>query len=139
MTISGPSHPSTPDPNRHPLAQIRAARGWSYQQLARLIAARARTQGIGMAAERQKVWRWEHRGVTPDRATQRILAEILGVPPEQRAARPWPAWLPTVQPAPCACDNAELRRELAEARVRLAELTCQAQQRPACRTLQRQR
>jgi tetratricopeptide (TPR) repeat protein len=48
-----------------------------------------------MAAERQKVWRWEHRGVVPDRVSQLALAAELGVSGEMIDSHPWPAWLPT--------------------------------------------
>jgi uncharacterized repeat protein (TIGR03917 family) len=89
-----PASCGPPDP-RHPLAQVRAARGWSYQALARVVAKRAKALGVNMAAERQKVWRWEHRGVVPDRVTQLALAAELGVPPHLVGLEPWPAWLPT--------------------------------------------
>jgi tetratricopeptide (TPR) repeat protein/transcriptional regulator with XRE-family HTH domain len=80
----------------HPLAFVRAQRGWSYQRLARVVAKRARDLGVAnMAAERQKVWRWEHRGVVPDRVSQLALAAELGVPTEKIDSHPWPAWLPT--------------------------------------------
>lgn len=80
----------------HPLAFVRAQRGWSYQRLARVVARRARDLGVAnMAAERQKVWRWEHRGVVPDRVSQLALAAELGVPKERLESHPWPAWLPT--------------------------------------------
>lgn len=46
-----------------------------------------------MAAERQKVWRWENRGVTPGASTQIALAALLGVSEVDRVARPWPDWL----------------------------------------------
>ncbi|WP_374582934.1 hypothetical protein [Frankia sp. CiP3] len=83
------------EPIVHPLARVRAAHGWSYQQLARLIAQQARQMGVAnMAAERQKIWRWEHKGVVPDQLSQRALAALLGVPAEVVAAHPWPAWLP---------------------------------------------
>ncbi len=127
------SHPCTPDPHRHPLAHIRTTHGWSYQKLARLIAARARSYGVGMAAERQKVWRWEHRGVTPDRLTQRCLADVLGVPHEQLAAHPWPGWLPTTEQPACHQEISELRRQLAEARQQLAAQVRPAGQRVVCR------
>ncbi len=79
----------------HPLARVRAARGWSYQQLARVIARQARQMGVpNMAAERQKTWRWEHKGVVPDQLSQRALAAVLDVPTEVVVAHPWPAWLP---------------------------------------------
>src|SRR5262245_42433391 len=80
----------------HPLTFVRAQRGWTYQKLARVVAKRARDLGEGnMAAERQKVWRWEHRGVVPDRVSQRALAAELGVPTERLESHPWPSWLPT--------------------------------------------
>jgi transcriptional regulator with XRE-family HTH domain len=80
----------------HPLAFVRAQRGWSYQKLARVVAKRARDLGVAnMAAERQKVWRWEHRGVVPDRVSQLALATELGVPAERLESHPWPSWLPT--------------------------------------------
>ncbi|KLL10478.1 MULTISPECIES: transcriptional regulator [Protofrankia] len=80
----------------HPLAFVRAQRGWSYQRLARVVARRARDLGVAnMAAERQKVWRWEHRGVVPDRVSQLALAAELGVSAEKVESHPWPAWLPT--------------------------------------------
>ncbi len=79
----------------HPLARVRAARGWSYQQLARVIARQARQMGVpNMAAERQKTWRWEHKGVVPDQLSQRALAAVLEVPTEVVVAHPWPTWLP---------------------------------------------
>ncbi|ABW15495.1 putative transcriptional regulator [Parafrankia sp. EAN1pec] len=80
----------------HPLAFVRAQRGWSYQRLARVVARRARDLGVAnMAAERQKVWRWEHRGVVPDRVSQLALAAELGVPTDRLESHPWPSWLPT--------------------------------------------
>ncbi len=96
----GQPHPDERDARRekpaaHPLARVRAAHGWSYQQLARMIARQARQMGVAnMAAERQKTWRWEHRGVVPDQLSQRALAVLLGVPLEVVVAHPWPAWLP---------------------------------------------
>ena len=122
MTLTSPTHSCAPDPSLHPLARIRAARCWSQQYLARLIAAQARAQGIGIAAERQKVWRWEHRGVTPDRLTQACLANLLRVPHAELAAHPWPAWLPSAEPPACQQEIQALRRELAEAREQLAVL-----------------
>ncbi|WP_420801687.1 transcriptional regulator [Pseudofrankia asymbiotica] len=80
----------------HPLTFVRAQRGWTYQKLARVVAKRARDLGeANMAAERQKVWRWEHRGVVPDRVSQVALATELGVPTERLESHPWPSWLPT--------------------------------------------
>ncbi|ONH54637.1 hypothetical protein CcI49_30220 [Frankia sp. CcI49] len=56
----------------------RAAHGWSYQ-LARLIAAHARRADSNTAADHQKIWRWERRGIAPDRFTRGLLAELLGL------------------------------------------------------------
>ncbi|MFJ6213347.1 hypothetical protein ACIQGZ_08465 [Streptomyces sp. NPDC092296] len=83
----------------HPLAEVRRDRGWSYQDVARLVAENARALGVPMAARREKVWRWEHWGVIPERDSQRALARALGVPHTELDTRPWPAWL-TVEPGP---------------------------------------
>ncbi|WP_327292346.1 hypothetical protein [Streptomyces sp. NBC_01198] len=78
----------------HPLAYIRRRHGWSYQDLARVIADHARALGVPMAARREKVWRWEHWGVVPEADSQRALARALGIPAREVDARPWPRWLP---------------------------------------------
>ncbi|WP_433893928.1 hypothetical protein [Streptomyces sp. CA-111067] len=78
----------------HPLAYIRRRHGWSYQDLARVIADHARALGVPMAARREKVWRWEHWGVVPEADSQRALARALGVPARELESRPWPRWLP---------------------------------------------
>ncbi|MFJ4848434.1 MULTISPECIES: hypothetical protein [unclassified Streptomyces] len=78
----------------HPLAYVRRSHGWSYQDLARVVAENARALGVPMAARREKVWRWEHWGVVPERDSQRALARALGVPLRDVDARPWPGWLP---------------------------------------------
>ena len=44
----------------HPLAYVRRRHGWSYQDLARVIADHALALRVPMAARREKVWRWEH-------------------------------------------------------------------------------
>jgi hypothetical protein len=80
---------------RHPLAAVRAARGWSYQDLVEAVAAQSRSLGVPMAARREKAWRWENWGVVPDADSQRALAMALGVPPARMGVRPWPGWLPT--------------------------------------------
>jgi tetratricopeptide (TPR) repeat protein len=78
----------------HPLAYVRRRHGWSYQDLARVIADNARILGVPMAARREKVWRWEHWGVVPEADSQRALARALGIPPRELELRPWPRWLP---------------------------------------------
>jgi tetratricopeptide (TPR) repeat protein len=78
----------------HPLAYVRRRHGWSYQDVARVIAEHARALGVPMAARREKVWRWEHWGVVPEADSQRALARALGIPAHEVDARPWPRWLP---------------------------------------------
>jgi tetratricopeptide (TPR) repeat protein len=78
----------------HPLSCVRAARGWSYQDLVSVIARRVGN----MAARREKAWRWEHWGVVPDLDSQRALAEVLGIGEEEIKLRPWPLWLPDGDP-----------------------------------------
>lgn len=80
--------------SRHPLAYVRRRHGWSYQDLARVIAEHARALGVPMAARREKVWRWEHWGVVPEADSQRALARALGIPQRELELRPWPRWLP---------------------------------------------
>lgn len=78
----------------HPLAYVRRRHGWSYQDLARVIADHALALGVPMAARREKVWRWEHWGVVPEADSQRALARALGIPARELELRPWPRWLP---------------------------------------------
>ncbi|MEW1859630.1 hypothetical protein AB0399_04510 [Streptomyces sp. NPDC088194] len=84
----------TPAASTHPLAYVRRRHGWSYQDLARVIADHARVLGVPMAARREKVWRWEHWGVVPEADSQRALARALGIAPRELELHPWPRWLP---------------------------------------------
>jgi hypothetical protein len=80
----------------HPLTYVRHARGWSLQRLVDEIAHHARQLGTSnMANRREKAWRWERWGVTPDRLTQLALARALGVSADLVDEQPWPRWLPT--------------------------------------------
>lgn len=82
--------------HHHPLAWIRAARGWTHQDVANTIAVHSRKLQLGSpAAQRQKVWRWEHVGVVPDLRSQQALAAALDVSVERMRLLPWPRWLPT--------------------------------------------
>ncbi|WP_157241047.1 hypothetical protein [Catenuloplanes japonicus] len=47
----------------------------------------------GMAVHREKVWRWENRGVVPDDAAQRALAAEFRISERLVADHPWPQWL----------------------------------------------
>ncbi|MCL2554502.1 MAG: helix-turn-helix domain-containing protein, partial [Actinomycetia bacterium] len=93
MDDSNVAHDDTAG-STHPLAYIRRRHGWSYQDVARVIAEHARALGVPMAARREKVWRWEHWGVVPEADSQRALARALGVPAKELQTRPWPRWLP---------------------------------------------
>ncbi|MFF3855733.1 transcriptional regulator [Micromonospora sp. NPDC002575] len=84
------------DPLIHPLSVVRAARGWTYQDVVDAIAKRSRN----MAARREKAWRWEHWGVVPDMGSQLALAAELGVPQDRVRQAPWPQWLPDGDPIP---------------------------------------
>lgn len=70
-----------------------------------------------MAAQRQKIWRWEHRNVTPDRISQLALARELGVPESEVTAHPWPTWLPEIEPPACVREINALRGILAQVRL----------------------
>ncbi|WP_328911946.1 MULTISPECIES: hypothetical protein [unclassified Streptomyces] len=94
MDGSNVARESSSAASTHPLAYVRRRHGWSYQDLARVIADHARALGVPMAARREKVWRWEHWGVVPEADSQRALARALGIPPRELELRPWPRWLP---------------------------------------------
>ncbi|WP_018909421.1 hypothetical protein [Salinispora arenicola] len=80
----------------HPLSVVRAARGWTYQDVVDVIAKRSRN----MAARREKAWRWEHWGVVPDMESQLALAAELRVPQDRVRQVHWPQWLPDADPIP---------------------------------------
>jgi hypothetical protein len=83
---------------KHPLTYVRAQRGWSLRIALREIAKAAEALGINMAVGTpEKIWRWENRGVVPDRFSQRALAHALNVPPERLELLPWPRWLPDAE------------------------------------------
>ncbi|KPM55857.1 transcriptional regulator [Frankia sp. CcI49] len=119
MFVVRPDHPLVfPEPGpTHPLRRLRALHGWSYETVARIVAARARELGVSsMAAQRQKIWRWENRGVIPDRISQLALARELGVSDHEVSAHPWPTWLPSLGAPTCAQQIATLRGLLEQVR-----------------------
>ncbi|WP_162907550.1 hypothetical protein [Allorhizocola rhizosphaerae] len=79
--------------SRHPLAHVRQSRGWSLSDVARIVSCRS---GLNMASWRQKVNRWERRGVVPEPAAQYALADELDVPRTAVQRLGWPRWLLTV-------------------------------------------
>jgi hypothetical protein len=91
--VAGASHPDQSAVLAHPLSYVRAERGWTYQALAEVV---ARTVG-NMAADRNKAYRWERRGVEPEDDAQLALAKVLGVPAEVVRTVGWPGWLPVGQ------------------------------------------
>lgn len=95
-------HSPVPELMTHPLTYARLAEGWSFRAAARKLAASARALGINMATGGpEKFWRWETKGVTPDRDSQRALAHAFGVPAARLEVLPWPRWLPGAEDA-CA-------------------------------------
>lgn len=78
----------------HPLAHVRASRGWSQQRLAELLQRHARASRINLGTGKNRIWRWENYGTIPDEETQLLLAELLEVSAKHVAEHPWPHWLP---------------------------------------------
>lgn len=78
----------------HPLAYVRATRGWSQAGLAQQLRQAARERRVNLATGKNRIWRWENYGTIPDEETQLLLAEILEVPAELVATLSWPQWLP---------------------------------------------
>ncbi|MFF4429793.1 helix-turn-helix transcriptional regulator [Streptomyces sp. NPDC001513] len=80
--------------NTHALALVRAARGMTGVDLAREICAAAERRGLRSGTTKQRIYKWEVDGVTPDRESQEYIAEVFGVPLENVDVRSWPNWLP---------------------------------------------
>ncbi|MGW6795648.1 XRE family transcriptional regulator [Streptomyces chartreusis] len=78
----------------HPLAQARLASGMTGVDLAREICRAAARRGLRSGATKQRVYKWEAQGVTPDADSQTYIAEALGVPASAVDPRSWPHWLP---------------------------------------------
>ncbi|MGW0333543.1 XRE family transcriptional regulator [Streptomyces sp. NPDC003011] len=78
----------------HPLAQARKAIGLNQVEFAREIRRAAERRGLRSGATKQRVYKWETEGVTPDADSQAYIAEALGVPAAAVDPRSWPHWLP---------------------------------------------
>jgi transcriptional regulator with XRE-family HTH domain len=88
----------------HPLACVRAERGgWSMENLAHRIRLAGKQQGLLVRTTRGRVWRWETGRAMPDETSQRLLAQVLGVPWDAVQRLGWPNWLPV-----CARDRVVL-------------------------------
>ncbi|MFE9679276.1 XRE family transcriptional regulator [Streptomyces sp. NPDC006259] len=81
---------------KHPLARARKARGMTGVDLAREIRRAAERRGLRSGATKQRVYKWETEGVTPDADSQSYIADALGVPAEVVDPHSWPNWLPGV-------------------------------------------
>ncbi|MBV9026466.1 MAG: transcriptional regulator [Streptomycetaceae bacterium] len=89
-------------PRGYLLTRARHVRGWSQPEMARRLCALSRKRGHPIHTGRDGVCHWEHER-EPDRPTQLLIAELLGIPPETVYERPWPEWLsedPAQRPTP---------------------------------------
>ncbi|MFE1839821.1 XRE family transcriptional regulator [Streptomyces sviceus] len=79
---------------KHPLAHARKAIGLNQVEFAQEIRQAAKRRGLRSGATKQRVYKWETEGVTPDADSQAYIAEALGVPAAAVDPRSWPHWLP---------------------------------------------
>lgn len=103
----------------HPLERARTARGWSRPDMAdRLRKISARDPDIAtVGTGRDGIWRFEREGRVPDRLTQELIAQLLGIPPGAIDERSWPGWLhadPLQQPVPRPWDPSGAKQALGE-------------------------
>ncbi|WP_329195284.1 XRE family transcriptional regulator [Streptomyces sp. NBC_01435] len=80
---------------RHPLTYVRRQRGWSMEKLAHHLNLAAQRRGLRIAADRSRIYRWEHRRVgAPSDLYQELLADVLGIDSARLRTVAWPWWLP---------------------------------------------
>lgn len=82
------------------LTRARETRGWTQAGMADRLRRLSIKHGRALATGRDGISHWEHRR-TPDLPTQRLIAELLGIPAALVRERPWPQWLaedPAQQP-----------------------------------------
>ncbi|MEV7601216.1 hypothetical protein AB0O91_28010 [Kitasatospora sp. NPDC089797] len=99
----------------HPLTLLRAAKGLSHPEYARLVAQTHVDLGFGqMAARREKVSRWESGRTVPEQTAQLAMAHLHGVPAREVRRLGWPFWLhlaisdTTLREQPYTVEGAEL-------------------------------
>ncbi|GGZ05813.1 XRE family transcriptional regulator [Streptomyces poonensis] len=64
------------------------------EDLAEGIRAAAARRGLRSGTDKQRVNKWEIRGIRPDETSQIYIAEALGLPTEIVDPASWPYWLP---------------------------------------------
>ncbi|MFR9727430.1 transcriptional regulator [Streptomyces sp. MS19] len=108
---------------KHPLTLAREARGWSARELARRLCELGAQRGVPVGTRKDGVYRWERpdaatgRTRHPDAPTQRLIAELVGIPQKMAGSQLWPRWLsldPLQQPVRYAWDAAGATAALAE-------------------------
>ncbi|MER8073839.1 XRE family transcriptional regulator, partial [Streptomyces sp. NPDC094034] len=79
----------------HPLTYVRLQRGWSMEKLAYHLNLAAQRRSLRIAADRGRIYRWEHRRVgAPSDLYQELLADVLGIDSARWRTMAWPWWLP---------------------------------------------
>ncbi|WP_329583490.1 XRE family transcriptional regulator [Streptomyces sp. NBC_01361] len=85
----------------HPLAAVRDEHNWSMDDLSARMKRAARARGRRSGADRNRIWKWEARGVEPSADSQYLIADVLGIPHAEVDRLGWPWWLPVhAQPRP---------------------------------------
>ncbi len=109
--------------HKHPLTLAREARGWSAREFARRLCELGAQCGVPVGTRKDGVYRWERpdaatgRTRHPDLPTQRLIAELLGIPQDMAEPQMWPRWLsldPLQQPTRYTWDAAGATAALAE-------------------------
>ncbi|MDP9616403.1 XRE family transcriptional regulator [Streptomyces hygroscopicus] len=100
----------------HLLTRALEVRGWKPPELARRLCELGAERGIHVGTGKDGVYRWE-AGRRPDKPTQYLIAELLGIPQQAVDLDPWPRWLaldPLQQPTRYSWDASGAVQALAE-------------------------
>jgi hypothetical protein len=84
------------------LTRALEARGWGRAETARRLRDLSVRRGRPISTGRDGIWYWEHERA-PDKPTQLLIADLLGIPLAAVDERLWPEWLsedPIQRPAP---------------------------------------